>query len=50
MFSSADENARALESEINAWLAANPIIRIVEVKQSASSGSYASSLWLFSVW
>jgi hypothetical protein len=33
------DHARALEDEINAWLAEHPGIRVVEIKQSASGGS-----------
>lgn len=43
-------NAQGLEVEINAWLQQNPKIKVVDVKQSASGGSFASSLWLISVW
>jgi hypothetical protein len=43
-------NAQALEDEINAWLTEHPHIKVVEIKQSASGGSYAESLWLVSVW
>ena len=50
MFSSAGKNARALEDEINAWLSENPRIRIVDIKQSASGGSFGASLWFVSVW
>ncbi len=50
MFSSAGKNARALEGEINAWLSENPRIRIVDIKQSASGGSFAMSLWFVSIW
>jgi hypothetical protein len=45
-----EENARALESEINAWLRDNSMVKIVEIKQTASGGSYGPSLWLISVW
>lgn len=44
------ENARYLEAEINAWLAQNPDIKVAEIKQSASGGSFHDSLWLISVW
>jgi hypothetical protein len=43
-------NAKELEDEINVWLAENPTIKVIEVKQSASGGSFAGSLWLLSVW
>jgi len=44
------DHAQALEDQINAWLAEHPGIRVVEVKQSTSGGSYGPSLWLVSVW
>ncbi len=44
------QNARNFEAEINAWLQQNPGIRVVDIKQSASGGSFADSLWLISVW
>jgi len=44
------KNARDLEDEINGWLRQNPNIRIADIKQSASGGSFAGSLWLISVW
>jgi hypothetical protein len=42
--------AENLEREINAWLQQNPRVKIVDIKQSASGGSYAGSLWLISLW
>jgi hypothetical protein len=44
------ESPQALEEEINVWLAENPRIKVIEIEQSASGGSFASSLWLISVW
>jgi hypothetical protein len=43
-------HAVELEGEINRWLAENPNIKVVNVKQSASGGSFAESLWLISIW
>jgi len=43
-----DKNARAFEDEINAWLSESPGIKIVDIRQSSSGGSFGSSLW--SVW
>lgn len=43
-------NAQDLENEINAWLQQKPNIKVVDIKQSASGGSLAPSLWLISVW
>jgi hypothetical protein len=39
-----------LEDEVNAWLLQNPGIKVVDIKQSTSGGSYMSSMWLISVW
>ena len=50
LFSWSNKNACALEDQINAWLSENPRVRIVDIKQSASGGSWAASLWLISVW
>ncbi|MGC8666875.1 MAG: hypothetical protein ACP5VE_02000 [Chthonomonadales bacterium] len=44
------KNAHGFEAEINAWLRNNPGIKVVDIKQSASGGSLAGSLWLISVW
>jgi hypothetical protein len=45
-----DKNARALEDQINAWLSENARIKIIDIKQSASGGSFFSALWFISVW
>ena len=45
-----DKNARALEEEINAWLSENPRVKIVDIRQSSSGGSFGPSLWFVSVW
>jgi hypothetical protein len=47
---SSEKNARTLEDQINAWLSENPGIRIVDIKQSASGGSFGASLWFVSIW
>jgi hypothetical protein len=44
------KNAQDLENEINDWLQQNPKIKVSDIKQSASGGSFAASLWLVSVW
>jgi hypothetical protein len=44
------KNAHDLEAEINSWLQQNPSIRIADIRQSASGGSFAGSLWLISIW
>ena len=43
-------NAQDLEDEINAWLSQSPKVKVVDIKQSASGGSFGPSLWLISVW
>ena len=40
----------AIEQEINTWLMTRPSIEIVEIKQSASGGSFATAKLLVSVW
>ena len=45
-----DQNAQVLEEEINQWLRDHSDIKIIEIRQSASGGSFAPSLWLISVW
>jgi hypothetical protein len=49
-FNPTGKNAQDFDAEINAWLQNNQKIKIVEIKQSASGGSLAGSLWLISVW
>ena len=44
------QNALAMESEINAWLKDHPNAKIIDIKQTASGGSFAGSLWLVTVW
>jgi hypothetical protein len=45
-----DKKAIAFEEEINAWLGEKPGIRIVDIRQSSSGGSFGASLWFVSVW
>ena len=44
------KKSQELETEINNWLSQNPKIKVVDIKQSASGGSYNPGLWLISVW
>ena len=44
------KKSQELETEINNWLSQNPKIKVVDIKQSASGGSYNPSLWLILVW
>jgi len=39
-----------LEDIINVWLAENPRIKVVDIRQSSSGGSWAPAQWLISVW
>ena len=39
-----------LEEEINAWINANPGIKIIDVKQSACGGSADPSKIIISIW
>ena len=48
--SALDKPANEMQSEINTWLAANPGIRIITIKQSSNAGSLEpSKLWV-SIW
>lgn len=38
------------EDEINSWLAANPQIRVVDVKQSSNGGSFDTTKIVISIW
>lgn len=49
-FSGKDTISQVIESEINTWLLKNPDIDVVEIKQSAAGGSFASTKLLVSVW
>ena len=40
----------AVEAEVNAWLAANPGIRIVHITQSSNGGSFDTSKVFLSIW
>ncbi len=43
-------NASSLEDEINTWLREHPHIKIVDIRQSATGGSWGPMLWSISVW
>lgn len=45
-----EKNALAFEEAINAWLGEHPRIKIVDIRQSSSGGSFASPLWFVSIW
>lgn len=42
--------ANDFEEHINEWLSQNPEVEIQDIKQSASGGSWSTSLWLVSAW
>ena len=44
------EPSQALEDEINTWLSQNPNIKIVDIKQSSSGGSFSLSSVCISLW
>ena len=44
------DNTNPLEDEINAWLREHPHIKIADIKQSATGGSWGPMLWSISVW
>lgn len=43
-------NLQSLEDEVNAWLEQNPNINVVNIKQSASGGSFSPTSLSISVW
>jgi len=43
-------NQLELENEINEWLENNPSIKVIDIKQSASGGSFSYSQFFISVW
>jgi hypothetical protein len=45
-----NDEAVSLEDEINAWLLEHPHIKIADIKQSATGGSWGPMLWCISVW
>jgi len=44
------DNAIVLEGEINAWLREHPHIKIADIRQSATGGSWGPMLWMISLW
>ena len=44
------DNTNPLEDEINAWLREHPHIKIADIRQSATGGSWGPMLWSISVW
>jgi hypothetical protein len=43
-------NRQNLEDEVNAWLGENPNIKVIDIRQSASGGSYSPSSLSISIW
>ena len=44
------KNQLDFENEINEWLEKNPSIKVINIKQSVSGGSFSYSQWFISVW
>ena len=44
------QNQQDFESMINQWLSQNEGVEIVDIKQSACSGSMSPAIWVISVW
>ncbi len=44
------KTALHLQEEINAWIAANPGIKIIDIKQSSCGGSVEPSKIIISLW
>ena len=49
-FTSLETTVKALERDVNAWLQANPGIRVAEIQQSSSGGSLEPSKVVVSIW
>ena len=49
-FGNKPKSKQVLEDEINAWLANNPDIKIIDIKQSCCGGSFNPSLTVVSIW
>ena len=43
-------NQQNLEDEVNAWLGKNPNIKVIDIRQSASGGSFSFSSLFISLW
>lgn len=44
------ERSQALDDEINTWLTQNPNIKVVDIKQTSSGGSFSLSSVCISLW
>ena len=44
------KEALGLEEEVNAWLDQHPNIKIIDIRQSTSGGSFADTKLYISVW
>jgi hypothetical protein len=49
-FRSWRRHTQEFEDEINTWLAANPQIRVVDIKQSSNGGSFDTTKVVISIW
>ena len=49
-FGNKPRSKQVLEDQINDWLAANPTVKIVDIKQSCCGGSFEPSQTVVSIW
>jgi hypothetical protein len=49
-FSTWQQHTGQFEEEINHWLATNPGVRIVDIKQSSNGGSFHNTKVVISIW
>jgi hypothetical protein len=49
-FRSWRKDAQSFEDEINTWLAANPGIKVLDIKQSSNGGSFDTTKVVISIW
>jgi hypothetical protein len=45
-----DPNDLGMENDINAWLREHPHIKVVDIRQSATGGSWGPMVFSISVW
>ncbi|MGA2063519.1 MAG: hypothetical protein ABSG86_01045 [Thermoguttaceae bacterium] len=50
LFSTVNPNDLGMENEINAWLREHPHIKVVDIRQSATGGSFGRMVFSISVW
>ncbi len=49
-FRSWHRHTQDFEDDINRWLAANPDVRIMDIKQSSNGGSFDTTKVVISIW